>query len=226
MKNSTFQNRSLKRDGGTNSPAAESAGQMGSENRRWEQDTDAASNARGAIASKIQGTQGRNIHGGGHRNIRVSDTRPFPGGGFRRPMQRASCFELTTFDWNERTGQAFRDHMREEGLELKEIAQIVGCNPRTAENYVAGRNSPAGLQFLRSIAAIPTFAAAVREVTGQMGDLDPRAMHQAMKVMQEASRFLDAMGASSTAFDSSDIETDACEADTLTGDLFECVGNA
>jgi transcriptional regulator with XRE-family HTH domain len=142
-------------------------------------------------------------------------------------MDRAPVFELTTNDWNHLSSDAFRQHMHDEGLTVKELARALGCNDRTAENYVSGRNSPRDVHFLRSIAVVPTFAAAVREVCGMVGDLDPRAMHQAMKVMQEASRFLDAMGANTSAFNSSD-EADAGEddRDRLTGDLFEPAGRA
>lgn len=150
----------------------------------------------------------------------------FRGGGFRRPLERLPVFELTTDDWNDVSADAMRQHMRNEDLSLKELAQEIGCNVRTAENYVQGRNSPAGINMLRCLATNPVFAARVREVTGLMGDLDPRAMHQAMKVMQEASRFLDAMGANSSQACSSAEPDAGGDKDVLTGDLFEARGNA
>jgi hypothetical protein len=109
-------------------------------------------------------------------------------------------FEITSDDWNDISADCMRQHMREEDLSLKELAGEIGCNVRTAENYVQGRNSPGGINMLRCLATNPIFRGQGARVTGMAGDLDPRAMHQAMKVMQEASRFLDAMGASAPAF--------------------------
>jgi hypothetical protein len=199
-------------------PGAKVGTAEGSDPRRVELSTGTGSNARGALTGNFQGSSGRNFRG--------SDTRMFRGGGFRRPLTRHPVFELTTDDWNEISSDAMRQHMQEDDLTLKELAQEIGCNDRTAENYVQGRNAPAGINFLRCIATNPIFAAKVREVTGMAGDLDPRAMHQAMKVMREASLFLDAMGATGSAFNSS-ADGDAGEvSDSLTGDLFEYAGRA
>lgn len=168
-------------------------------------------NSRGAIAANFRGLNDSNIRGDDRPNFRGGSPNNFRGSHTRVP-----CFELNTYDWNKLSADAFRDFMRQEDLTIKELAQLIGCNDRTAENYVSGRNSPRDLHFLRALAAIPTFEALVRKVAALAGDIDPMQVYRATKLAQAAGEFLMSIGVQD---DSSDFAGE--ERDLLTGDLFE-----
>jgi transcriptional regulator with XRE-family HTH domain len=144
-------------------------------------------NSRGAITRNFQGSPGN--------TVRVSPDRNFRGNVrniFRGELTKAPAFELTTAEWNEMSAEAFREHMREEGLSVKELAGEIGCSDRTAENYVTGRTAPAGLHFLRALAVIPQFEARVRYVAALVAECDPRAQSATNDLVRAAMKFINA----------------------------------
>jgi transcriptional regulator with XRE-family HTH domain len=163
-------------------------------------------NFRGLNANIFSGQQDRNFNGN-VRNI------------FRGELKRAPAFELTTHDWNALSAEAISEFMRCEDLSLKELGRLIGCSDRTVENYLNGRTAPQGVHFLRCFAVIPTFEALVKDVCDKAGGIDPRALHRAAKLAQEATRFLSALGVEDLS-DSSDAFAGE-DRDVLTGDLFQ-----
>jgi transcriptional regulator with XRE-family HTH domain len=144
-------------------------------------------NSRGAITRNFQGSTGN--------TVRVSPDRNFRGNVrniFRGELTKAPAFELTTAEWNEMSAEAFREHMREEGLSVKELADEIGCSDRTAENYVTGRTAPAGLHFLRALAVIPQFETRVRYVAALVAECDPRAQSATNDLVRAAMKFINA----------------------------------
>jgi len=127
-------------------------------------------------------------------NFRATPDRNFRGDKrniFRGPNTRPLAFELTTHEWNNISAEAINSHMHSEGLSLKELAEKIGCSDRTVENYTQAKTAPAGLHFLRCIAAIPEFEAEVRRVAGLLEDSDPVAMHAALDLVRAAQKFMD-----------------------------------
>ena len=175
-----------------------------------------------AAMEKSQGPNTRTIRPEDENSFRVPPARKFSGDSrniFRGVDTRAPAFAMTTAQWNRASSGAIAAHMRDTGLTLKEVAQKIGCSDRTAENYVQGRTSPAGLHFLRCIAVIPEFEAEVRRVTSMMMDFDPRAHHAALELVRAAQKFVDARDRTATS-DSSDNSAGG-EDDLAVGDLFE-----
>jgi transcriptional regulator with XRE-family HTH domain len=145
----------------------------------------------GTFTGKTQGIPDRNLRGAADGNIRVHPTRLFRGPAARPEYQRVPAFELTQAEWTEIIAEAIRAYMREENLSVKELARDIGCNDRTAENYVQGRTAPAGLHLLRCIAVIPSVEAEVRRISAMAGDCQPGADRAAMELMRAAQKFLD-----------------------------------
>ena len=142
-----------------------------------------------------RGNLTRNVHVDDAHTVRVSAPRKFSGNIrniFRGEPHAIPAFEITTADWNEMAAEAFNQHMQEEGISLKELADKIGCSDRTAENYTQARSAPAGLHFLRAIAVIPQFEAKVRWVAALHADGNPAAMREALELVRAAQKFLDA----------------------------------
>ncbi|HEX3809580.1 MAG TPA: helix-turn-helix transcriptional regulator [Rhizomicrobium sp.] len=99
---------------------------------------------------------------------------------------------MTTADWNEMSADAFNQHMREEGIGQKEMADKLGVSDRTLENYVQAKTAPSGLHFLRAIAVIPQFEAKVRWVSALHAEGNPAANREALELVRAAQKFLDA----------------------------------
>lgn len=178
------QHASQKRAAGSTRRQVESRGARPRQNQHW---VIWMSNSRGAVT--------RNFHDSGGNTVRVPPDRNFRGNVrniFRGEPTKAPAFELTTAEWNEMSAEAFRDHMREEGLSVKELAGEIGCSDRTAENYVTGRTAPAGLHFLRALAVIPQFEARVRYVAAMVAECDPRAQSATNDLVRAAMKFINA----------------------------------
>jgi transcriptional regulator with XRE-family HTH domain len=177
---------------------------------------------------KSRGSNAPKFHGAGNQNVRVVPDRKFSGdlrNNFRGDPDKNLAFEITTKQWNDTSAAAISEFMKEENLSIKELARHIGCNDRTAENYVNGRTSPMGVYFLRCIASIPHFEAEVRRISAMAGDCDPRAEYAAMQLMQAAQRYMNVRdGAEPTA--SLNSENASEDSDALTGDLFEYAGRA
>lgn len=144
-------------------------------------------NSRGANTRNFQGIPGNSFRVAPGRNFR-GNLRNI----FRGETTKAPAFELTTAEWNEMSAEAFRDHMREEGLSVKELADKIGTSDRTAENYITGRTAPAGLHFLRALAVIPEFEARVRYVAALVAECDPRAQSAQNDLIRAAMKFVNA----------------------------------
>lgn len=129
-----------------------------------------------SFARKSHG-QARN-HRGEYRNFRVEDTRP-------------TSFSLTTKDWNNKFADALHRHMEAAEIGEKELANKLGCNDRTLENWLQARTSASGVDLLKCISVVPELASAVDEVCFMESEFDPDVERAKMDVVRMAWKLID-----------------------------------
>lgn len=91
----------------------------------------------------------------------------------------------------DQSSAAMRAHVGNDKHAAKRLGRILECSPRTAENYLLGRTSPAGIYFLRAYASIPEFTAEVRRLTGMQASQDPAFERDLAMFLTRASQHLD-----------------------------------
>lgn len=138
-----------------------------------------AVNSRAPSAGSFQESPARKFHGNTRGIFRGNGTQNIP------------AFELTTNDWNKLSAEALNEHMEAEKLTAKELAQKVGCNDRTMENYLQGKTAPSGVNQLRCIAVIPEFQARVAQITAMEREHDPEAMRAMIELQRAAMKWAD-----------------------------------
>lgn len=84
------------------------------------------------------------------------------------------AFHLTQREWREESSRAFRDHTKGMVKPSHVIAEIIECSPKTAQSWLDGESTPAGILDLRAMARIPAYAALKREVAEMETTMDPR----------------------------------------------------
>jgi hypothetical protein len=72
------------------------------------------------------------------------------------------------------TASAFRAHVGDRPGGAKVIAEEVECSPKTAQSWLDGESTPAGILDLRALNRIPAYAALKREIAAMETVLDPR----------------------------------------------------
>lgn len=121
--------------------------------------------------------QTRNLRGE-YRNFRVSDTRPL-------------SFSLTTKDWNHICADALKAHMAAAQIGEKELADKLGCNDRTLENWLQARTSASGVDLLKLLSVIPELAAETDRVCFMEQEFDPDVERARMDLVRAAWRLID-----------------------------------
>lgn len=84
------------------------------------------------------------------------------------------AFRLTQKQWRELSSSAFREHTRGLAKPSHVIADELECSPKTAQSWLDGESTPAGILDLRAMARIPAYAALKREIAAMEVTLDPR----------------------------------------------------
>lgn len=87
---------------------------------------------------------------------------------------RPRAFRLTQSEWRKLSSQAFREHVGDRPGASKALAEDVECSPKTAQSWLDGESTPAGILDLRAMSAVPAYAALKREIAAMEMGLDPR----------------------------------------------------
>lgn len=101
---------------------------------------------------------------------------------------RPRAFRLTQRDWRMLSSGAFREHVGDRSGAAKALADEVECSPKTAQSWLDGESTPAGILDLRAMATIPAYAALKREVAAMEMDMDPRIQAKLMELYQMTMR--------------------------------------
>lgn len=72
------------------------------------------------------------------------------------------------------SSSAFREHVGDRPGGAKVIAEEVECSPKTAQSWLDGESTPAGILNLRAMHAVPAYAALTREIAAMQSTMDPR----------------------------------------------------
>ncbi len=97
---------------------------------------------------------------------------------------RSLAYSITHGDWLKAVQKVMREHVGEGPGGAKKLAELLECSPRTAENYLLGRTTPAGVMDLRCLNAIPGYAALKRELAEMEMNLDPRVQAKLQELAQ------------------------------------------
>lgn len=87
---------------------------------------------------------------------------------------RPRAFRLTQREWRMLSSAAFREFTGDRPGAAKAIADEVECSAKTAQSWLDGESTPAGILDLRALARIPTYAALKRQIAAMETDMDPR----------------------------------------------------
>jgi hypothetical protein len=95
-------------------------------------------------------------------------------GNFSSANTEPRAFRLTQKEWRQLSRGAFREHTKGLQKPAHVLADEVHCNPKTAQSWLDGDSTPAGILDLRAMATIPAYAALKREIAAMETDMDPR----------------------------------------------------
>jgi hypothetical protein len=95
-------------------------------------------------------------------------------GNFPSLDTKPRAFRVTQADWRGLSRNAFRQHTKGLQKPAHVIAGECECSPKTAQSWLDGESTPAGILDLRAMASIPEYAALKREIAAMETDMDPR----------------------------------------------------
>lgn len=72
------------------------------------------------------------------------------------------------------SSRSFREFVGDRPGGAKVIAEEVECSPKTAQSWLDGESTPAGILDLRALARVPNYAALKREIAQMETTLHPR----------------------------------------------------
>lgn len=93
---------------------------------------------------------------------------------FSSAETKPRAFRLTQREWRLLSSGAFREHTKGKAKPAHVIADELECSPKTAQSWLDGDSTPAGILDLRAMQAIPAYAALKREIAAMETTLDPR----------------------------------------------------
>jgi hypothetical protein len=96
------------------------------------------------------------------------------GGNFSAETGRPRAFHLTQSQWRKLSSDAWRAYAGSRPGAAKWIAEEVECSPKTAQSWLDGESTPAGILDMRAMNKNPIYAALKREIAGMECNLDPR----------------------------------------------------
>jgi hypothetical protein len=97
---------------------------------------------------------------------------------------RPRAFRITQRDWRMLSSRAFREHTGDRSGAAKALADEIECSPKTAQSWLDGESTPAGILDLRAMSRIPAYAALKREIAQLETDMDPRLQAKLMELHQ------------------------------------------
>lgn len=95
-------------------------------------------------------------------------------GNFSSENGRARAFRLTQKEWRVLSSGAWRQFAGNRPGAAKFIAEEIECSPKTAQSWLDGDSTPAGILDLRAMNKNPIYAALKRQIAAMESDLDPR----------------------------------------------------
>jgi len=95
-------------------------------------------------------------------------------GKFSANNGRPRAFRVTQREWRLLSSAAFREHVGDRPGGAKVISEAIECSPKTAQSWLDGESTPAGILDLRAMSAVPAYAALKREIAAMEMGLDPR----------------------------------------------------
>lgn len=81
---------------------------------------------------------------------------------------------MTQREWRMLASAAFREHVGNRPGAAKALADEIECSPKTAQAWLDGDSTPAGILDLRALAKVPVYAALKREIAAMETVMDPR----------------------------------------------------
>jgi hypothetical protein len=116
-----------------------------------------------------------------------------------RAVAKAPILEMGQGELTELMTACLREDFGELRCSKKEVAHAANSNPRTAENWLVGRNTPDLLHALRLAVTSPAWRAQLLKLLGLDDELDGLGLARAMVARME--REAKIMPAVQTAFD-------------------------
>lgn len=107
-------------------------------------------------------------------NLEMRNSEKVAGNNLSAEIGRPRAFRLTQREWRMLSSRAFREFAGDRAGAAKMIADEVECSAKTAQSWLDGESTPAGILDLRALARIPTYAALKREVAQMETTMDPR----------------------------------------------------
>lgn len=104
----------------------------------------------------------------------MTTNREINSGNFSSGDDKPRAFHLTQKDWRRLSSGAFREFTKGKAKPSHVIADVVECSPKTAQSWLDGESTPAGVLNLRAMARVPSYAALTREIAEMKVTLDPR----------------------------------------------------
>jgi hypothetical protein len=95
-------------------------------------------------------------------------------GNFSANIGRPRAFHLTQSQWRKMSSDSWRAFAGNRPGAAKFIAEEVECSPKTAQSWLDGESTPAGILDMRAMAKNPIYAALKREIAGMESTMDPR----------------------------------------------------
>jgi hypothetical protein len=81
---------------------------------------------------------------------------------------------MTQREWRMECSKAFRDYVGDRPGAAKALAEVIECSPKTAQSWLDGESTPAGILNLRAMATVPAYEALCRQIAAMESTLDPR----------------------------------------------------
>lgn len=131
------------------------------QHRSFENHASFAQPIEGNSMNRFRGRSTGNLSGNSAGNFSAESTKP-------------RAFRVTQREWRELSSQAWHDFAGNRPGAAKFIAEEIECSPKTAQSWLDGESTPAGILDMRAMSRNPIYAALKREIAGMQTDLDPR----------------------------------------------------
>jgi len=98
----------------------------------------------------------------------------FGAGNFSAESAKPRAFRINQSEWRRLSSNAWREFAGNRPGAAKFIAEEIECSPKTAQSWLDGESTPAGILDMRAMNRNPIYAALKREIAGMESTLNPR----------------------------------------------------